>query len=142
MREDVMETADALRAPVAVERVVMETAHATPASASTEKAAGCPMCHSSGSLSPAWLQKRRGWIIAGGAAVAGMGVALGEGWVTIAGLAPILYSLPCAVMMLFCMKGMSRGMQTTQEQSQTPVPPATGRDNLPEAKSRGSIADF
>ena len=86
------------------------------------------MCQSSGSLSPGWLIKHRGWIIAGAAAVAGTGVALGEGWVTIAGLAPLLYSAPCAVMMLFCMKGMSRGMQTTQEQTETPVPPANPGD--------------
>jgi hypothetical protein len=88
------------------------------------------MCHSSASLLPGWLSKRRGWLILGGAAVAGTGVALGEGWVTIAGLTPILYSLPCAVMMLFCMKGMSRGMQTQdQAQNQTaPVTPAPAAD--------------
>ena len=28
---------------------------------------------------------------------------------TIAALAPLLYILPCAVMMLFCMRGMSQG---------------------------------
>jgi hypothetical protein len=125
-----METADVLRAPVVVERGVMETAHAAPAPVPAEKAVGCPMCHSSGSLAPGWLAKRRGWLMLSGAAVAGTGVALGEGWVTIAGLAPILYSLPCALMMVFCMRGMSRGMQT-QDQSQnqaSPILPAATAD--------------
>jgi len=88
-----------------------------------EHGASCPMCHGSGSLSSGWLGKHRGWIIAGGAAVAGTGLALGEGWVTIAGLAPLLYAAPCAVMMLFCMKGMSQMQQPSSDQTSTAVPP-------------------
>ena len=86
------------------------------------------MCHASGSPSQsgvAWLAKHRGWVMLGSAAVAGTGLALGEGWVTFAGLAPLLYSLPCAAMMVFCMKGMSSGMQKAQNQDPASVPPAT-----------------
>ena len=86
----------------------------------------CGMCAGSGSPSQsgmAWLAKHRGWVMLGSAAVAGTGLALGEGWVTVAGLAPLLYTAPCAIMMLFCMKGMSGGMQTTQNPAPTPVPP-------------------
>jgi hypothetical protein len=56
-------------------------------------------------------------------AVAGTGLALGEGWVTVAGLAPLLYAAPCALMIAFCMRGMRRGMQSTQEPASTPAPP-------------------
>jgi hypothetical protein len=76
----------------------------------------------------AWLAKRRGWVVLGGAAVAGTGLALGEGWATVAGLAPLLYAAPCAVMMMFCMRGMSRGMQMTQNQTSSPRPPAAAGD--------------
>ena len=124
-----METTDALRAPVVVAKGAAETAQALPVPMPLAKAARCPMSHSSGSLSPGWVAKRRSWIIGGAAAVAGTGVALGEGWVTVAGLTPILYSLPCAVMMLFCMKGMSRGMQAQdQSQNQTASPPSAVAD--------------
>jgi hypothetical protein len=81
------------------------------------------MSHGSGSPTQSWLANRRGWVVLGSAAVAGTGLALGEGWVTVAGLAPVLYTLPCAAMMMFCMKGMSRGMQTTQGQTSSPPPP-------------------
>jgi hypothetical protein len=64
--------------------------------------------------------------VLGSAAVAGTGLALGEGWVTVAGLAPVLYTLPCAAMMMFCMKGMSRGAQMTQDQTTSPLPVAAG----------------
>lgn len=80
--------------------------------------ASCGMGQGSGSSSLSWMGKHRGWVFLGGAAVAGTGLALGEGWVTVAGLAPLLYAAPCAAMMFFCMKGMSGGMQGTQNQAQ------------------------
>ena len=127
-----METADALRAPVLVDKSAVEVAQAAPAPVPPANAAGCPMSYSSGSLSPGWVAKRRGWIVAGAAAVAGTGVALGEGWVTVAGLTPILYTLPCAVMMLFCMRGMSRGMQAQdQTQNQAAALPAAAVADAP-----------
>jgi uncharacterized membrane protein len=85
------------------------------------------MCHGSGSPSQSWLAKRRGWVVLGLAAVAGTGLALGAGWVTIAALAPLLYVLPCAAMMLVCMRGMNHGTQTSQNQtSSAPPSPAAG----------------
>jgi hypothetical protein len=84
------------------------------------------MSNGSGSPTQSWLANRRGWVVFGSAAVAGTGLALGEGWVTVAGLAPVLYTLPCAAMMMFCMKGMSRGAQMTQDQTTSPLPVAAG----------------
>ncbi len=36
---------------------------------------------------------------------------LGQNWLTIAGLPPLLNVLPCAAMMFRCMKGMKHGPQ-------------------------------
>lgn len=119
-----METVDLVQARTAAEHTAQVSAKPqTPTSA--EHVAACPMCHGSGSAAQSWLTKRRGWVFFGGAAVAGTGLALGEGWVTVAGLAPLLYAAPCAVMMMFCMKGMSGGKQATSNQSSSPVPPPT-----------------
>lgn len=120
-----METVDLVQARAFTE-------HAAPVSAKlqgprpAEPGAACPMCHGSDSSAQSWLAKRRGWVALGGAAVAGTGLALGEGWVTFAGLAPLLYAAPCAVMMMFCMKGMSGGKQTAQNQSPSTPPPTDG----------------
>ena len=124
-----METVDALRAPAVIDNGAVPTTHAAPVLATPANAA-CGMCGGSGSLSAGWVAKRRGWIIAGAAAVAGTGVALGEGWLSVSALAPLLYAAPCAIMMVFCMKGMSRGMQVqgqTQNQAVSP-PPSAGAD--------------
>lgn len=53
-----------------------------------------------------WLSGRRGMLTLMG--VAGI-VALGSGWYWLgfAAIAPVLYLLPCAVMMAMCAKGMS-----------------------------------
>ena len=86
-----METADALRTPVVIdEDAVEKKAQTAPLPAEPATAAGCPMCHSPGSLSVGWVAKRRGWIIAGAGAVAGTGVALGADWITVGALAPLL----------------------------------------------------
>lgn len=123
-----MQTANAAQVPLALERAALETPHPVLSPATAEKpvepagkSAGCGMC-GPGPLSRGWVAKRRSWIVLGALAVAGTGVALGEGWVTVAALAPILYILPCAVMMLFCMKGINRGTQAQQEQAAPPVP--------------------
>lgn len=98
-----------------------------------EQGASCGMCHGSGSPSLSWVGKHRGWVLLGGAAVAGTGLALGAGWVTVSALAPLLYAAPCAVMMVFCMKGMSRGMQAQdQTQNQTASPPPAAVADAPQ----------
>lgn len=123
-----METADLVQVRTATEpQSPVSTEPQPPASAA--QGVACSMGHGSGSPSQsglAWLGKYRGWVWLGSAAIAGTGLALGEGWVTFAGLAPLLYSLPCAAMMVFCMKGMSSGMQKTQDQNPAPPPPSDG----------------
>lgn len=37
---------------------------------------------------------------------------LGQNWLTVASLLPLLYVLPCAAMMLMCMKGMNNAPQS------------------------------
>ena len=117
------ETADALQAPVLADKGAVEMAQADRTPVPSANAGACPIWHSSGSPSLGWAARRRGWIIGGAAAVAGMGVALGAGWITVGALAPLLYSAPCAIMMLFCMKGMMGQRQQTQNQA-APPPPA------------------
>lgn len=83
-----------------------------------------------------WLSKPRGVVIALGAASVAAVIALSEHWLSITDLVPLLFVLPCAAMMLKCMKGMNRGPQTdtTQApaQSDIPTPPATRNEYKPE----------
>lgn len=103
----------------------MERTDVMQAPAPAETEAVYPISRGSGSPLPSWLTKRKGWVAGGLIAVTGTGVALGEGWVTVAGLAPLLYTLPCAVMMMFCMRGMmSQGQNSAPQQTSSPVPPA------------------
>jgi len=51
-----------------------------------------------------WLVRRRGPIVAVAAVAALSALALGQHWVAIADLAPLLYVLPCAAMMFVCMR--------------------------------------
>ena len=122
-----MELANSLQAPGVTEvQARVPTEGEAPVAAkpqvpvAAEQGASCGMCAGSPSLS--WVAKHRGWVVVGSAAVAGTGLALGEGWVTVAGLAPLLYTAPCAIMMLFCMKGMS-GMSQGTQTAQNPAPP-------------------
>lgn len=104
------------------------------APAAAAQGASCGMCAGSGSSSLGLMGRYRGWVLLGGTAVAGTGLALGEGWVTVAGLTPLLYSLPCAVMMIFCMRGMSHGTQGAQNQAQNQTSssaPPTAADAQP-----------
>ena len=58
-----------------------------------------------------WLMRRRGLVIAAAMVAAGTALALGQHWLALADLLPLLYVLPCAVMMAACMKGMGHGQQ-------------------------------
>jgi hypothetical protein len=52
-----------------------------------------------------WIKRRR--LLVGSAVVAVLGLALGWNWLAAAGVLPILFAtLPCALMMGMCMKGM------------------------------------
>lgn len=67
------------------------------------------------------VSRRTLWIIAG-VAVAGLTVlALGANWIAFATLVPLLYVLPCAAMMVMCMKGMNHG-QTGNRDAASPSP--------------------
>jgi hypothetical protein len=79
----------------------------------TPAAAGSPSCHSAGQGSGSWLSRRRSLVFGGATIAAGIAFALSQNWLTVAALTPLLFLLPCAVMMLMCMKGMNHGEQTS-----------------------------
>jgi hypothetical protein len=66
-----------------------------------------------------WLVRRRGLVIAVAMVAAAAALALGQRWVAVADLVPLLYVLPCAAMMFVCMKGMSHGQQTDTSKNST-----------------------
>jgi hypothetical protein len=84
--------------------------------------AGSSCCHSARQGSGSWLSRRRGLVFGGGAIVAGTALALNQHWLTVPELAPLLFLLPCAVMMFMCMKGMNHRQQTSA------VPASTSAD--------------
>jgi len=53
-----------------------------------------------------WLSSRRGLVIVGASAAAVLALALSQQWLSARDLLPLLYLLPCAVMMAICAKGM------------------------------------
>ncbi|MES1956249.1 hypothetical protein [Salinisphaera hydrothermalis] len=62
-----------------------------------------------------WIKRQR--LLLGGIAIVGLGLAFGWNWLAAVGALPILLStLPCLVMMGFCMKGM----QSCSKKEQTP----------------------
>ena len=66
--------------------------------------------------SPGWLSGRRGLGVGAAIAAASAALALGH-WLAVADLVPLLFVLPCAVMMFHCMKGMKREAQTDGAQT-------------------------
>ena len=74
-------------------------------------------CHGAGQSSPGWLNGWRGPVVWVAAATAAVALALSQHWIAVADLLPLLVVLPCAVMMLSCMKGMNRGQQTNTAQT-------------------------
>jgi hypothetical protein len=79
----------------------------------TPAAAGNSSCHGASQGSGSWLSRRRGLVLGGGVIVAGAALGLSQHWLTVADLVPLLFVLPCAVMMFMCMKGMNHGQQTS-----------------------------
>jgi hypothetical protein len=73
---------------------------------------------------PGWLSKPRGFVIAVAVASAGA-IAVGQHWLALADLVPLLLVLPCAAMMLKCMK-RSPQPDTTQASAQGDTPATTG----------------
>ena len=88
----------------------METANGL---ITTPAVAGGASCHTASHGSGNWLGRRRGLVFGGSAIVAVVALALNQRWLTVAELTPLLYLLPCTVMMFMCMKGMNHGQQTS-----------------------------
>jgi Protein of unknown function (DUF2933) len=78
-----------------------------------------------------WLSGRRGLVIAIVVAAAAVAVAVGQHWPAVVDLVPLLFVLPCAVMMFKCMKGTNRGAQTgtTQGSASSDTPTAIDMRN-------------
>ena len=55
-----------------------------------------------------WVSSRRGLLIVGVSAAAAVALALSQQWLSARDLLPLLYLLPCTVMMAMCAKGMSK----------------------------------
>jgi Protein of unknown function (DUF2933) len=90
----------------------------------TPATAGSSSCHGARQGSGSWLSRRRGMVLGGGAILTATAFALSRHWLTIAELTPLLFLLPCAVMMFMCMKGMNHGQQTS-------AAPVSGRADTP-----------
>ena len=92
----------------------------------TSHAAGGSFCHGA----RGWLGGRRGLVIAAGVALAATALALGQHWLAAADLVPLLFVLPCAVMMFMCMKG--------NHSQQTNGPPASSQGGTPVITDTGN----
>src|SRR5258708_24129124 len=78
-------------------------------------------CHGADRSSGSSIGRWRGLAIAGVVIAVGMTVAFSQHWLAVASLAPLLFVLPCAVMMFICMKSMDHGQETGTK-------PASARD--------------
>jgi hypothetical protein len=77
---------------------------------------------------PGWLSGRLGLVIAIAIAAVAVALAAGQHWLAIADLVPLLFVLPCAVMMLKCMKGTNSGPQTGTTRTSAPSDTPTAID--------------
>jgi len=77
-------------------------------------------CHAAKQGSPPGRFGRRGVVIATALAAGGAVLAVWQHWLTLAELTPLLFTLPCAVMMFMCMKGMNHGQSGDAAQAPTP----------------------
>lgn len=65
-------------------------------------------CHAGKSGASNWLGGRRGLLLLAIAVLAGLALALNQHWLFVAQLVPLLFLLPCMLMMRMCMKGHGR----------------------------------
>ena len=77
---------------------------------------------------PGWLSGRRGLVIAIAGAVAAVAIGAGQHWLAIADLVPLLFVLPCAMMMLKCMRGTNPGPQIGATPASAPSDTPTAID--------------
>jgi hypothetical protein len=88
----------------------------------TSTAASNSSCHRADGPPGGWLNQRQALIVGGVAIAAAIVIALGQQWLTIAALAPLLFLLPCAVMMFMCMRGHAH--QTKEAPAPIPGKPS------------------
>jgi len=94
----------------------------------TPAAPGSFSRHGASQGSGSWLSRRHGLVFAGGAIVAGTALALDLRWLAVPELTPLLFLLPCAVVMFICMKGMNHGQQTSAVEVSADTDIAAGTD--------------
>ena len=66
--------------------------------------------------SGSWLRRHRNLMIGGAVVTTAVILALTQNWLALANLVPLLFVLPCALMMLKCMKG-NHGRQPQDERT-------------------------
>jgi hypothetical protein len=91
----------------------MATTNALVRAPAAAKAPGCRISHQP---ARSWLAGRRGLVIAGLLIVSLVALAVSQSWLAAATLLPLLFILPCAAMLLMCMKGMNHGQQPSAVQ--------------------------
>lgn len=74
----------------------------------------------------AWRRRRPSVIFAVSAVVAVVVLALAQQWLAVAQLTPLLFLLPCALMMFMCMKGHGRRPDSTPGAAISDRPSGTG----------------
>ena len=77
---------------------------------------------------PGWLSGRRGLIIVAMVIGAAVALTVGQHWLAIADLVPLLFVLPCAMMMLKCMRGTNPGPQIGATPASAPSDTPTAID--------------
>jgi hypothetical protein len=73
--------------------------------------------HATTQGSPSRRLRSRGLIIAAALTAGVVVLAVWQRWLTLAELTPLLFAVPCAVMMFMCMRGMSHGQSSDASQA-------------------------
>jgi len=95
----------------------MQAVNALTAAPAPEPSKSCGVSRAS----PSRLNRRMMIALCVAATLGLTALGLGQNWLSIAGLLPFLYVLPCAAMMLMCMKGMNRGPQAGTGSANSPT---------------------
>ena len=85
--------------------------------------------HCAGQGTPGRSRRQRGLFIAALIAAAATLLALGQHWLAAADLVPLLFLLPCAVMMFMCAKGNQQQADPSPASSQGGTPTITDTRN-------------
>jgi hypothetical protein len=82
-------------------------------------------CHGSNQDSGNRFSRRPRLVLGVSAVIIGIAVVLNQHWFALSALAPLLFVLPCAVMLTVCMKGMAHGPNDDAHAAKAPVGPDT-----------------